>query len=447
MIKRKSGCLLLALLLLSMMFNPQSRASELEVQQAESQVEENKRQVEEAEKLLEDLQSQQSDLNAYLSQLNSAITQKQSEVDALQAQVSEKKTEIADTELALSQAQAQSEHQYEMMKLRIQYMYEAGMDDYLDLFFSAGSISELLGSAEYISQISEYDRTMLNEYQELQESIALSRAELENQQASLESLLAESEADKAGLDVLIAAQNQELEEVANRIAQAQQSVQDNEEDLEASEELLVYLEAELERQMQEALREAQRQAEEASRAAAEEASRVASSEAAANQGGSQGSSGAGSGESGTSAQTPENAALVLTWPLPSSHRITSYFGPRPNQPVEGTALFHNGIDIAAPKGTDIVAAADGTVYYVGDGTETLSTAGGNQVWIIHDDGTCTTTYMHCSEWCVSVGQHVTAGTVIAKVGSTGLSTGNHLDFRIIYNGTFIDPLGSMVTYR
>ena len=138
---------------------------------------------------------------------------------------------------------------------------------------------------------------------------------------------------------------------------------------------------------------------------------------------------------------------TLTWPLPSSHRITSYFGPRPTKPVEGVASYHYGIDIAAPEGSDIVAAADGVIYYAGDGSEMGTTAGGNQIWIIHENGLYITSYMHCCALYVQEGQTVRAGDVIAGVGSTGLSTGNHLDFRICYQGTFLDPLGSQIAYR
>ena len=137
----------------------------------------------------------------------------------------------------------------------------------------------------------------------------------------------------------------------------------------------------------------------------------------------------------------------LRWPVPASHIITSRFGPRPNQPVAGTALFHRGLDIAAPAGTQIVAAASGVVTYVGNGVDIGNAGCGNQVWISH--GHYVTMYNHCSVLLVSPGQQVSEGQVIALVGSTGLSTGPHLDFRLyvtaaaaLYDkvaGDYLDP--------
>lgn len=94
---------------------------------------------------------------------------------------------------------------------------------------------------------------------------------------------------------------------------------------------------------------------------------------------------------------------------------------------------HKGMDIAAPNGTDIKAAADGTVTYAG-----VMGGYGNLVIISHGNG-IKTYYGHCSKIYVSVGEEVTAGDVIAAVGSTGYSTGNHLHFEIQKNGVQINP--------
>ncbi len=124
----------------------------------------------------------------------------------------------------------------------------------------------------------------------------------------------------------------------------------------------------------------------------------------------------------------------FTWPLPETFTITSYFGTRVD-PISGVVKTHGGTDIAAPGGTPILAAADGTVVvasYDADGY-------GFYVKLKHDD-TYSTIYGHCSALLVSVGQTVKQGQVIAKVGSTGYSTGNHLHFEIIQNGVRVDAL-------
>lgn len=124
----------------------------------------------------------------------------------------------------------------------------------------------------------------------------------------------------------------------------------------------------------------------------------------------------------------------FTWPLPETFTITSYFGTRVD-PISGVVKTHGGTDIAAPRGTPILAAADGTVVvasYDADGY-------GFYIKLKHDD-TYSTIYGHCSALFVSAGQKVKQGQIIAKVGSTGYSTGNHLHFEVIQNGLRVNAL-------
>lgn len=95
---------------------------------------------------------------------------------------------------------------------------------------------------------------------------------------------------------------------------------------------------------------------------------------------------------------------------------------------------HTGLDIAAPKGTPIKAAAAGKVTYAGNAGDGY----GNYVVISHGNGV-QTVYAHCSKLLVSKGQQVSQGEVIAKVGSTGNSTGNHLHLEVRKNGIAYNP--------
>lgn len=120
--------------------------------------------------------------------------------------------------------------------------------------------------------------------------------------------------------------------------------------------------------------------------------------------------------------------------LPLSGRITSDFGIR-NDPFDGKKARHEGTDIAAPKGTKIVAAAGGTVSYVGYDDDGY----GKYLKITHSDKVMTL-YAHCSEILVSKGDNITAGQTIALVGSTGQSTGNHLHFEIRIDGKAVNAM-------
>ena len=104
-----------------------------------------------------------------------------------------------------------------------------------------------------------------------------------------------------------------------------------------------------------------------------------------------------------------------------------------NHPITGKYQQHTGIDLPAPKNTKIVAACSGTVVTVG-----YNKAYGNRVVINHGGGV-QTLYAHMTSYAVSEGDTVSAGDVIGYVGSTGYSTGNHLHFSVLMNGSYVDP--------
>ena len=124
---------------------------------------------------------------------------------------------------------------------------------------------------------------------------------------------------------------------------------------------------------------------------------------------------------------------IYIWPSNDSYNITSYFGTRIH-PIDGDVDHHNGIDIGAGFGTDVLAAADGSVVLSGWNGEY-----GNCVIIDHDNGN-RTLYAHMSGCNVVVGQTVTQGQTVGFVGSTGTSTGAHIHFETIVNGSRVDPL-------
>lgn len=118
---------------------------------------------------------------------------------------------------------------------------------------------------------------------------------------------------------------------------------------------------------------------------------------------------------------------ALQWPLPVAGTITSPQGYR-TDPITGETSYHSGTDIAVPEGTPILAAADGTVT-VANALDSWGGSYGYYVKLDHGGG-LTTLYAHCSSICVTAGQQVKAGEVIAYVGQTGRATGPHLHFEI-----------------
>ncbi len=123
----------------------------------------------------------------------------------------------------------------------------------------------------------------------------------------------------------------------------------------------------------------------------------------------------------------------FTWPCPASTYITSSFGNRLH-PILKTWIYHTGVDIGCSSGKDILAAASGTVIM-----SQVYGGYGNCVMIDHGGGVVTL-YGHASALCVSKGETVSRGQVIAKVGSTGRSTGPHLHFEVRKNGEYVNPM-------
>ncbi|WP_410543725.1 peptidoglycan DD-metalloendopeptidase family protein [Wolbachia endosymbiont of Drosophila bocki] len=130
----------------------------------------------------------------------------------------------------------------------------------------------------------------------------------------------------------------------------------------------------------------------------------------------------------------ENGEIFAN-PLNGDYRISSKFGNR-KHPVRGKIAFHKGVDYAAKLGTPIYAAAEGVIEYIGK-----NGGYGNYIKIKHKNeySTC---YAHISRFSgdIKLGSKVKQGQVIAYVGSTGVATGPHLHYEVIYNGKHIDPL-------
>lgn len=130
--------------------------------------------------------------------------------------------------------------------------------------------------------------------------------------------------------------------------------------------------------------------------------------------------------------SPLNPSRKLSYQLPVSGRLSSRFGRRIH-PIDRTAKFHTGLDLAVPRGTSVQAAAGGEVSFAG-----WSGGYGNLLIIQHPDGR-ETRYGHLDQLLVVVGDKVAAGQGVALSGSTGKSTGPHLHFEIRENGHVVDP--------
>ena len=372
-----------------------------------------------------------ADVAVQIYELEQKIADKQVEIDEMQQQLDSTLNEIARVEAEINQtrndlsdAQNTEAEQYNSMKLRIQYMYENGEESFMDILFSSDSMIDFLNNAEYISEISKYDREKLIEYGETKERISTLLANLEWQEGELqiqqntyESNLADLNREKEGLDIV--KQEQEvLQQSYTAIFNSKNAELDNlEKQMDDTEDKKALAQKEVAEQ-EERVEQAKR---EYAAWLAEQAKKNQDPDAA------------------VAAKLAEINVTGFTWPIPGYNKITSQFGMRIH-PILGYEKLHDGTDISGSdiNGKPIVAAYSGTVvlaeYYWGYG---------NCVKIDHG-GSIQTLYAHASAILVSVGQYVNAGDTIALVGSTGNSTGPHLHFSLIVKGEFVNPLDYVV---
>lgn len=369
-----------------------------------------------AKELIDSLKGSKEDIQSEVEKLDKQLNEISGKVKELESQLSKKRQEIANTESALNKAKEQEKKQYRNMKKRIQFMYENGQTSYVEMLLSADSFTDFLNAVEYITQISQYDRKMLKEYQNMQVTIADTQKTLETDYASLQSLQAKVQEEKQAVAALESAKKGELNDVADDLTDAQTVAKAYEAEIQAQNEVIAQIQAAQKRAAEQQAAQQQAQAAEENQGATDAAGE--------NQNTAQNTTPSGNGQSTGS----------MMWPCPSSKRVTSDYGPR-TSPTNGASSNHKGIDIGAAYGADIVAADGGTVLVA-----TYSSSGGNYVIIDHGGGVCTV-YMHASSLTVSAGQTVSKGQVIAKVGSTGISTGNHLHFGVTLNGVYVSPWG------
>lgn len=369
-----------------------------------SSMEEEKKKV---ESTLKELEGKKSDTAAYVKELDRNLSALAGELTKLEGDISRKEEQIEEAKAELETAKVTENCQYEDMKLRIQYMYENGQTGLLESMIQSESIAELLNRAEYASQITSYDRKMLEEYRKTRQEVALKEEALKTEHQELLTLQDSTKAKQSSVKTLMASKEAELASYETKIASAQGEIDQYNADIKAQEEHMARVEAEIRRKEEEA-----RKAEEARRA--EEAKKNQSS---------------AGGDS-----TVKKGNTNFIWPCPASGRISSAFGDR-SSPTEGASTNHKGIDIPAPSGSSIVAAADGKVVI-----STYSYSAGNYIMIDHGGG-LTTVYMHCSQLLVKEGETVKQGQTIAKVGSTGYSTGPHLHFGVRSGGSYVNPSG------
>lgn len=389
-------------------------ANETEVNKKKAELES---QIADKEQQVSSLQQQKNDVLSAIKKLDEKHAKAQENLESLTKQIEEKNSEIEKNSEELEKAKEKEAIQYEDMKKRIQYLYEAGNISMISVILGADDFAEALSRTENFRQLTSYDRKQLEEYKKTCKKIENLEKDLKKEKSDLESYKQSAEEEKSNIETSISKKQAEISQFEAGIDAAVMAQSDLEGELAIQNEILKQLK------------------EEVQNTAGQGSSSSSSGESTnSNQNKTEQSQPETKPETKPDSGQPDSSGSAqFTWPCPASHNVTSPFGDR-NSPTAGASSNHKGIDIGAGSGSSIVAAASGTVT-----VSTYSESAGNYVTIDHGNG-FHTVYMHASALYVKAGQKVSAGQQIAAVGSTGYSTGPHLHFGIMKNGVYVNPM-------
>ena len=394
--KTIASSLVLSLGLTAMMASPVAAKSISELQNEQNSVNNS---IEKKKAELDSNSTQKTETVAKLKEINDSINATEKKIASFTSQISDQQASIAETNAQIAETEKKLEQAQSSLNNRLVSIYKEGNVNYLEVLFQSQDFSNFLTRFEYLSFISKRDKEMVDE-------VSATKAQLDNQKATLEQQLQALNALKSE------------EEGVKGLLQEQQATQKNvyaelEKDEAAIKENIAVMQAtsaEIGNQIVALQAQAEAQAQQQQQAA----------------------------NSGATITTPSTSNIQNTsagggvWPAPASRVITSTYGGRA-YPIDGSYNFHLGLDIGASYGTPVVAYQGGTVIIAA-----YHWSYGNYVVVDHGNG-LSTLYAHMSALNVSAGSTVSAGQQVGAVGSTGSSTGPHLHFEVRINGSTVDP--------
>ncbi|MDD5921744.1 MAG: peptidoglycan DD-metalloendopeptidase family protein [Eubacteriales bacterium] len=338
---------------------------------------------------LSSVKNKKSSVASQIEEQESKVKDQQSKLDTLQSSIDKKTEEVASTKQDLSETKEALKTRKEDLKARVRVMYKTGSAGYVDVLLNSESMSDLFSNIEMVKKIYQADQKAMNDIQKQEAELKEQQQQLEDEQKSLSDQKDKLEEEKKSLDSALA----ELQKEYDKLDAEESSI-------------------------------------ESQIRATESAGQVTTSKGTTVKipsSSNSGSSGSSSSSSSSGSSTGVSSSRVLSWPC--SGLITCEFGQVNGMHSKG----HSGMDIAAAYGTPIKACADGVVTQAG-----WNNSFGNYIVINHGNG-ISTLYGHNSSLNVSVGQVVSRGQVIARMGSTGYSSGNHCHLSVYVNGSLVNP--------
>lgn len=207
---------------LTLLLSFQGTVSASTISEIKKQQEENQKKLNSVQGQLSGLQGKQSEVGGEIDELDANVVEIIASVEIIKEEIVDKEAQIKVTEAEYEAAKLKEEEQYASMKLRIKYMYEQGDVSYLQLLMTSESFGDMVNKADYIEQLYEYDRKMLEEYQATKEHVEAVWNQLEDEKAELEASKHELEEEQAYMEELLEEKKQEYENYNVQIAKAKQ---------------------------------------------------------------------------------------------------------------------------------------------------------------------------------------------------------------------------------
>lgn len=373
--RRSLGIWLLVLLMFTQYLpTPVQGASEAElkkIQQEQKKIKDQLNQVNKNKKLNE---SKQKNIVKTISSIETQVDTLENQIDSLGKDIAKTEIDIGTKGVELKIAENNIVNKKDTLNARLRVMYKTGSIGYIEVLLGSNDFGDLMTRIDTVRKIFLHDTSMIKFLIEQRDIIEKTKKELEVYKNVLKQKADEKEAAQANLNVKMS----ELGAAKKQLAADHKALEAQEDALEAE---------------------------------ANKITKILSSMKV----------------------TQKYVGGVMSWPVPSSSRITSSFGYRIH-PILKTKKLHTGIDIGVASNNNVIAAQAGTVIHSG------WLGGYGKAMIIDHGGGIATLYAHNNTLLVGVGGKVTRGQSIAKSGSTGLSTGPHVHFEVRVNGQYVDPM-------
>ena len=243
---RTSVVLILVLFVCSFPGAVYATTTQQQLNQAKQEKEELQQQIDANRENLEDLKEERNSLQGELNVLNGNLTEISENLEELETKIKYKEEEILVTTGLLNDAIMQAEQQYESMKVRIQFMYERGDTTMIEIFLNAGSFAEMINAAEYIEDLTTYDRNKLEEYKEIRNSVQELQEQQIAEKAELDALKVEVEIEMARVSGLVSQTKSNISQYSNQISDAEAAALAYEAEMKKKEEDIAYLQKKLE---------------------------------------------------------------------------------------------------------------------------------------------------------------------------------------------------------